>query len=286
MPELPEVETIVSELNLKTKNKAIKAVEVRAAKITDPGPEEFSKKLQGKKIISVRRRAKMIIFHLSGGDYLLSHLKMTGQFVFIGKKGKAVSGGHPIGNIGQLPNKFSHVIFDFKDGSKLFFNDIRRFGWIRLVSKTEMEKAASKYGLEPLSKEFTNQAFIDILKKYPKRKIKQLLLDQSLISGIGNIYCDEACFCAGILPMRISGSLKKEEMKKLHRCIVRILKFAVLKKGTSANTYILTDGSRGSMVKYLKVYQRKDKKCLRCAGVIKRIKVNGRGTHFCDSCQK
>jgi len=188
----------------------------------------------------------------------------------------------------DLPSKFSHVIFDFSDGSKLFFNDIRKFGWIKYADAKFKDKEIEKYGLEPLTEEFTFKHFNGLLEKYPKRKIKQILLDQSLIAGIGNIYADESCFEAGILPTRQVGSLSKVEREKLFKAIGNILRFAIEKGGTSADTYIKTDGSKGEMMNYLKVYGRKGDKCKikKCRGVVNKIKLNGRGTYLCERCQK
>lgn len=308
MPELPEVQTIVSELDRKLKNKTIEAADVFAEKSVNLPCREFEAAMVGVKISGVSRRAKMIIISLSGGRYLLVHLKMTGQLIFFPPltKGRTkeglpkgmVSGGHPIPppNLplkkgeekNWLPNKFTRVAISFNGGSKLFFNDIRRFGWMRLVDESGLDKVVSKYGIEPLGEEFTFRSFDAILEKFPKRKIKQILLDQSLIAGVGNIYADESCFLAGIMPTRTSGSLTLMERKKLFKAIPRVLTLSISKGGTSADTYIRTDGSRGSMVDFLNVYKREGEICKlkNCRGTIRRMRLNGRGTHYCEGCQK
>lgn len=287
MPELPEVETIRRELSQKIKGKTIKEVEVKVSKMVNLPVAEFVKKVKKTKIKNIFRRAKVLIIDLYGPYFLLIHLKLTGQLVFVPKKGQIVSGGHPIKNLGQLPNKFSHIIFTFTDGSKLFFNDIRKFGWIKLVEDSIYLLVRNEFGLEPLAKDFDYERFKAALTHFSNRKVKQVLMDQALIAGIGNIYADESCFCAGIKPTRIVKTLKEEEMRKLHRCIPSVLKFAISKKGTSADNYVRTDGSQGGMVPYLKVYGRGGQKCKRkgCTGIIKKIKLNGRGTHFCPKCQ-
>jgi formamidopyrimidine-DNA glycosylase len=173
----------------------------------------------------------------------------------------------------------------FNDGSKLFFNDLRKFGWARLIDDKGVNEIIESHGPEPLTKEFTAKYLAALVKKYPNRKIKQILLDQKLIGGIGNIYADESCFCAGILPIRIAGKIKPAEIKKLYKCINRIIKLAIAKKGTSADTYVRTNGQPGGMEPYLKVYGREGEKCKRCGGTINKIKLNGRGTHFCPKCQ-
>ncbi len=197
-----------------------------------PQIEEFKKQIKGKKVLDIKRRAKVLIFELGSsrvGDslavaasktrgyaniFLLIHLKLTGQLIFRPKKGKLVYGGHPLAIEGgeSLPNQFTHVYFTFKDGSKLFFNDLRKFGWVRLVGKEQASKLASELGVQPLSKEFNLQKFAEIIKKYPNRKIKQILMDQKLIAGIGNIYADESCFCARILPTRPAKTSSASEM--------------------------------------------------------------------------
>ena len=192
MPELPEVQTVVSQLDTKIKNKIILKAEVLAPRSVNLPAKDFLKVVKDKKVLSVSRRAKLIIIDLAGEWWLLSHLKMTGQFVFCDNKKCTVSGGHPIGNIGELPNKFSRVILDFKDGSRLFFNDIRRFGWVRLVNEEQLKKELSKYGPEPLTSSFNSKFLQSICDRYKNRKIKQILLDQSLIAGLGNIYANDA----------------------------------------------------------------------------------------------
>jgi formamidopyrimidine-DNA glycosylase len=214
-------------------------------------------------------------------------LKLTGQLIFRPKRGRAVMGGHPQKGGGQgLPNKFTHLIFNFSDGSFLYFNDLRKFGWARLVDDRGVSEIVSAHGPEPLSKEFSLAYLQAVIIKYPNRKLKQILLDQTLIGGIGNIYCDESCFCAKIRPTRIAKKITLAEVKKLHQCINGVIRLAISKKGTSADTYVRLSGQPGGMVPYLKVYGRKGEKCKRCGGLIDRIKVNGRGTHFCPKCQK
>lgn len=288
MPELPEVETLKKDLKKTITNRTILAVKVKWPKMVSPlNPREFQNKIKNKKIIDVKRRAKMLILELSDGNFLTVHLKMTGQLIFEPKKGKIVFGGHPQkdGTV-DLPNKFTHIIFDFTDGTKLFFNDVRKFGWIRYVTQDQLKEALAKYGIEPLSKGFTLSEFKLMLKRYPNRNIKQFLFDQTLISGLGNIYIDESCFCAKILPTRIVKTLTNSEIEKLYKCIPEILKLSISKKGTSFSDYVQLDGKQGQFVKWLKVYNKKGQKCSRCNSSIEKIKLVGRGTHFCPKCQK
>jgi len=290
MPELPEVETLRRELDKAVAGKIIKDFSVDFLKMIRPDSlPSFRKKVLNKKILAVERHAKILFFKLSGDKFIIIHLKLTGQLIFVpeNKNKKKIAGGHPQrGGLDNLPNKFTRAIFSFADGSKLFFNDLRKFGWLKMIDKSEVDKLVGGLGVEPLSAKFNFLEFKNILTRYPKRKIKQILLDQKLISGIGNIYADESCFCARILPWRLARSLNQRDARLLFICIVKILKLAISKKGTSADTYVRTSGEPGEMLKYLKVYGRKGKKCLRCSGRVERIKLNGRGTHYCDGCQK
>jgi formamidopyrimidine-DNA glycosylase len=312
MPELPEVQTVVSELNRKITGKTIKSVEVRATRSAQPSPEVLIAKTKNKKVKEVKRRGKLIDIDLGGNHNILIHLKMTGQLVYVSRLGKKVSGqpasatpkallagqpalatpkallagGHPIGLVGELPNKFSHVIINFTDGSTLYFNDIRKFGWVKYATNIERDIARQRYGLEPFDKEYNLKNFTAILKRYPKRKIKQLLMDQEKISGLGNIYADESLFASHVLPTRLAGSLKPKEIELLFKEIPKILKLAISKGGTTADNYVRTDGSKGEMIKYLKVYGKGGEKCVKCKNEISKIKLGGRGTHFCKTCQK
>jgi formamidopyrimidine-DNA glycosylase len=288
MPELPEVETLKRELELVV-GKTIKQTEIFHTKLVQPlSPAAFCKRTEKQKIVRVERRAKILIVTLSSDDRLLVHLKMTGQLIYVPEKGLMIVGGHPQqGGADNLPNKYTRAHFAFTDQSHLYFNDLRKFGWFKLLTKKQAETILGKHGVEPLAKHFTFEKFIEILNKYPKRKLKQLLLDQTLIAGLGNIYVDEACFIAHVLPMRIANTLSKKEQKDLHQGIIDVLKLSISKKGTSAKNYIRLDGTRGGFVPYLNVYGRGGETCKRCKKAkITKIKLNGRGTHFCENCQK
>jgi formamidopyrimidine-DNA glycosylase len=285
MPELPEVETITQELNRKIKGKIIRSVEVKVPKQINLPILEFSRRTIGKKINSVSRRAKLIIIDLEGPDFLLIHLKLTGQLIYETASDRTGRQNFPA-KVGPMPGKFTHIIFNFTDGSRLYFNDIRKFGYIKLIKDEEMIKVGNEFGPEPLSKDFDLPKFKEILARYPNRKIKQILMDQAMIAGIGNIYADESCFYAKILPTRIVKTLTDEEVKNLYYGIRKILLASIEKGGTSADTYVRTDGSDGGFVPFLKVYGREGEKCSGCPGKVNKIKLNGRGTHFCLFCQK
>ena len=236
------------------------------------------------------RRAKVLVIVLSDKKFLIIHLKMTGQLIFSyklpAKSSKLIIGGHPQnGGTDHLPNKYTRAIINFRDGSTLFFNDLRKFGWMRLVDENYIGELSEGFGVEPLHKDFTFEKFKNILRQYPNRKIKQLLTDQTLIAGIGNIYADESCFYARVLPTRRVGSLTKEKIRLLHQYIPKVLKLSISKKGTSFSDYVRLDGKQGRMVKWLRVYNKTGQPCSVCKTPIKKIKLNGRGTHFCPHCQ-
>ena len=254
MPELPEVETIVRDLDRELKHKQIIAVEFLDKKVFQ-SPDQEIKNIIGQKIKAIRRRAKMIIIDL-GDSFLIIHLKMTGQLAL--QTGKDfIVGGHPIINQNRrLPNKFSRAIFKFNDSSILFFNDVRRFGWIKLATSAEFLKFDQGLGVEPLSFNFTLKYFRQVLSARPRTTIKQALLEQKHIAGIGNIYADESLFLAGIKPFRRVRTLKTEEIKKLWRVIPQILRLAIKRRGTSFSDYVDAQGQGGNFIKYLKVYGR------------------------------
>jgi formamidopyrimidine-DNA glycosylase len=234
------------------------------------------------------RRAKNLIFRFSDGSVMLVHLKMTGQLVYQEKNHKPVLGGHPIEeSVRELPNKFTRVIFKLDKGN-LFYNDTRKFGYLLYYpdeKSFEKEEHFQALGPEPLSKEFTLDYFIHALKQN-SRSLKAALLDQGIVTGFGNIYCDETAFAAGIRPSRRCSSLKKPEAEKLYVVIRKIIKRAIELQGTSISDYLLSDGRRGNYARELKVYGRSGEVCLKCDKKLKTSKLAGRTTVFCPFCQK
>jgi len=177
-------------------------------------------------------------------------------------------------------------VISFRDGSKLYFNDMRQFGYMMVVNKKTLNNLLSDYGVEPLSRKFTFDELRRVLSKR-KSALKTVLMNQKLIAGIGSIYADEACFMAGTRPIRRAGKVTAAETKKLRRAIVDVLRRAINKRGTTFGSYRDGLGGEGNFVKYLKVYGREGEKCRKCKqGVIKRVRVGGRGAHFCPVCQK
>ncbi|MDP3731048.1 MAG: bifunctional DNA-formamidopyrimidine glycosylase/DNA-(apurinic or apyrimidinic site) lyase [bacterium] len=302
MPELPEVETIRRDLEGKIVRKKIASVDVRAKKIVKTNLKEFLGVLKGNQFSKIDRRGKLLIFRLKRDDkFLLVHLKMTGQFIYrydhkttSGEHSRTIAGGHNLPkNIGELPNKFTHLIFSFADKSKLFYNDMRKFGFMKIVDEEEKEKVLSdSYGIDAMDEKFTLAVFKKILEKKKGAIVKAVLLDQVSVAGIGNIYADEILYDSRIMPNRKIVTLKSDEIKKLYQSIKKVLKHAIRHKGTTFGTqleghYVDSEGRKGNYLDFLKVYQREGEKCIGCpSGVIQKKNVAGRGTRFCTACQK
>lgn len=308
MPELPEVETVVSELNRKLKNKTIRSVVVYKPKLISIGPKtvsnirqveslkviQFVKLLKGQKIVSVKRRAKLLIFDLSGPLCMLVHLKMTGQFIYETPSLRKKTGGkYRILNrlhapLVQLPCKYTHVVFTFTDGSTLYFNDMRQFGYLKIVRDTEINHVTelNEFGPEPFDPVFTLKIFSVALRRRSKSPIKLVLMDPKVVAGIGNIYSDEILFHAKVRPTRLVQDLSPTEIESIYTQIRPVLQKGIEAKGSSVGDFVRTDGSWGEMGKYHFVYGRRSQKCKRCGTIIESIKLGGRTGSFCPSCQK
>ncbi len=302
MPELPEVEIVVRNLRMRILNKKINKINILLPRIVKS--RSLKKILLGNKFVNVERIGKLIVITLERGGYLLAHLKMTGQLIYFShptsppapllrkergtksSKQIIIVGGHNDGiKPEEMPGRWTRVIFIFSDRSKLYFNDLRTFGYLRIVNSKELEIVKSKFGVEPLGIELT----LNLLKekiKFRKTSIKALLLNQQVIAGLGNIYVDEILFAAGVMPTRVANSLKTREIKSIYNTIRPILKKAIKARGTTFNNFVDADGNIGNFVSQLKVYGRNGKKCKKCASIIKKLKVAGRGTHYCPDCQK
>ena len=291
MPELPEVETIRRDLSALIGRK-ITALNIINPKTASHSAAFFVSSLVGKKLIKIERRGKLLILVFSGDLFLLIHLKMTGQLIYQSKNKKIV-GGHSLATGsyeksvgGKLPNRHTRAIFYFSGGGELFFNDLRKFGYLKLVDKKELDKIlVNNYGPEPLTPEFTTLQLAKVLQNR-KINIKAVLLNQKLIAGLGNIYVDEALFAAKIRPTRSAGSIKSPEIEKLFKEINKLIKRAIEYRGTTFSNYVDSKGQKGNFSKFLKVYGRGGKPCLVCKMPISKIKIAGRGTHYCPNCQK
>lgn len=289
MPELPEVETVVRGLADLIIGSRINSVDVIFSKHLDQNKID---KIIGAKILLVTRRAKYIIIELSNQEYLVAHLKMTGQIIFKSNNNH-FGAGHPSDSlIASLPDSHTRIIFNLntKDGhgAKLFFNDQRKFGYIDLVDQIFLNKIFNKLGPEPLDKNFNQTAFSALLSKNTKKNIKSFLLDQSIVAGLGNIYVDESLHRAKIHPKEQVGNLTKIQVSKLHYYIVDVLKKSIAAGGSSSRNYVSAKGVKGNYLNELGlVYGRENQECLSCSkGTINKIKHAGRGTHFCPDCQK
>ena len=282
MPELPEVETIRRGLEKRILNKKIVQVKVLEKKSFIGEAEE----VLGRKIEKLGRRGKALIIELSGGESFLIHLRMTGQLIYIGRE--RFAGGHPNESfVEELPNKQTRVIIEFSDGAKLFFNDQRKFGFIKVVKTEKIEEEAfiRKLGKEPW--EITVEEFYEKLKRHKNSAIKAVILDQEVIAGLGNIYADEALYFSGIRPTRKAGEISKLEAKRLILGAKTVMERSLEAGGSTIKNYVKADGTRGNYLDlFAKVYGRGGEKCEKCGGEIKKIKVGGRGTHYCEECQK
>lgn len=285
MPELPEVQTIVDDLNKKIKGDVIAGFWTDWEKSIKLPLEKFEKQIRNRKVIGARRIGKNIFLDLEGGKTIYIHLKMTGHLLVKSEKLKVKSAGKDYFN--EKVNQYIHHIFYLKSGRTLEFSDLRKFGKITLgdTDKVGHTKEIRELGVDAMSKEFTFEKLDEILDK-KKTKIKLLLMDQSKIAGIGNIYANEILFEAGILPVRPAGKISIEEKKKLFRSIKKILAKATKLRGTSDSDYRDTAGAPGKFQEALKVYRQAGKECPKCGTIVQRTTLGQRGTFFCPECQK
>jgi formamidopyrimidine-DNA glycosylase len=288
MPELPEVETIRAGLAKLLPGKVVKDVWYDWDKSFPNAPSDVARFLVGAKIQRIRRRAKVLIVELSGGWALIIHLKMTGQLVFVGK-GERFGAGHPSDSlVGELPVKSTRVIIDFTDGSKLFFNDQRKFGWMRLMPAIEIPEIDffKKVGPEPLDDDFTVTRFIERLLRRKNSNIKAVLLDQSVIAGVGNIYADESLWGAKIHPASLVGKIPKPQLVLLYNSLRQVLALSIAKGGSTDKNYVDAEGQKGSYLSFANVFRKQGQPCPRCGTPIEKIRVAGRGTHICPKEQR
>lgn len=295
MPELPEVETIVRDLNKTVKNLKITDFWTDREKIIkQPAYYDFVKQIKNKKILKARRRAKYIFIDLSGNKTIIIHQKMSGHLLYgkwriKGKTIKSLSNGY-LGS--DFRNGFIRLIFYLNNGKQLGLSDLRRFAKVLLFDTDKIKELEEikRLGPEPLEKRFTLNKFKEIFKdlacRKGKAKIKQILMDQNIIAGIGNIYSDEILFESKIHPLKTIKEINEEDLRKIYQAIRKILQRAIILKGDSMSDYRMLNGKKGGYQEIQKVYQRDGEKCYRCEEIIKRIKVSGRSAHFCPACQK
>lgn len=276
MPELPEVETVAQELRpLLVGRRFTGAATIGWPRtLATPAPDILSARLAGQTVVEVGRRGKYILILLESGDTLIVHLRMTGGLAVVPAADPAA------GDL--LEGSHVRAWFDFADGARLVFSDARKFGRIWLVS--DLTEVTGKLGPEPLAWDFTPEVLAARLRKR-RTAIKALLLDQTAVAGIGNIYADEALFRAGIHPLRSSASLTDAEIAALHVALQAVLNESISKKGTLLRDYRTPYGTEGAFREQLRVYQHTGQPCPRCGQPIERIRVTQRSTHFCPRCQ-
>lgn len=287
MPELPEVETVKRGLSVLIVGKRVQSVTSDTPKSFPNSPSEVEQFLIGSTIIDIRRRAKVLLIDLSTERTLVIHLKMTGQLVYRGEQ--VFGAGHPNDSlIGELPDKTTRVIVEFTDGSFLYFNDQRKFGWVKLYPSVEVPNIdfMQRVGPEPLEDELTYEGFIERIRRRAGTTIKAALLDQTVIAGIGNIYADEALWGARIHPAKRVADVEDEELHTLLDEIRYVLKLSIEKGGSTDRNYVNAEGKRGSYIDFARVFRREGLACPRHPDVIiEKSRVAGRGTHTCPVCQ-
>ena len=287
MPELPEVEIVKRSLSRVINKAKILQVKVYNRNLRYKIPLNFSKYLINQQVLKVSRRSKYIIFHLTK-KLLLMHLGMSGKLLLMRKKDKKLFKTSFYYNLNILP-KHNHVFFILSNGLILIYNDIRRFGFFKIFNNTDLNKITylKKLGLEPFDKKF-NLDYFKNFSKNRKKNIKNLLMDQTFVSGLGNIYVNEALFMSKVFPLRKSSNLNKIEIKNLIQNIKKILKISISKGGSSIKDFKNTSGKIGNFQQFFHVYNQENKSCSRisCKGKIKRIVVSNRSSFYCNKCQK
>lgn len=287
MPELPEVETVKRGLELLLVGKKIIAVTFDWPKSFPNAKSDVDAFLIGATVQNVTRRAKVLLIELDTKHTLLIHLKMTGQLVYRGEQN--FGAGHPNDSlIGELPDNSTRVIFTLDNKDKLFFNDQRKFGWVRLVPTTEVPHIdfMKKLGPEPLSADFAAKEFVQRLQRRKNTSIKAALLDQTVIAGVGNIYADESLWGAKIHPATIVHAIPSPKLKKLFNELQYVLNLSIEKGGSTDRNFVNAEGKRGSYIDFARVFRREGMACPRCNTTILKTRVAGRGTHYCPRCQK
>jgi len=290
MPEGPEVETIRRGLELGIVGQQFADVEVLFEGSFPLTKERRERVLVGAVVTHVERRGKVLMVQMDTGYCLMFHLKMTGQVVLVKMDGERFAGGHPTESMAaSLPDRSTRVVFEFASGDRLYFNDQRKFGWIKLVPTDEVRHDAlvSRMGPEVLSGEFTVTWLGAALKRHGRAPVKAVILDQSVAPGIGNIYADESLNRARIHPARLAGSLKGAEVKRLHGAVREIIALGIQHGGTSFSHYVNSLGGEGDYLDHARVFRREGQPCREHPDtLVRKIRVAGRGTYICPKCQK
>tara|TARA_A100000164_G_scaffold16840_1_gene13867 strand:+ start:52 stop:915 length:864 start_codon:yes stop_codon:yes gene_type:complete len=287
MPELPEVEIVKQSLSKKIKSGIIKKVLVRNRNLRFKIPNNFEKNLKNKVVIKINRLSKYIILELSDQMYLIMHLGMSGTIHLINKDSKNSFTNTSFYSTRKLPKKHNHIEILFSK-FKIIYNDPRRFGFFKIINgKKKLNFFFSKLGPEPFSK-FFNYSYLLKSFKNKKKNIKNFLIDQKFVSGIGNIYASEILYYSGIDPFKEANKIAKHECKKIINFSKIVLKDSIKKGGSSIRDFKNTSGIEGLFQKNFKVYQRNNLNCLKknCSGIIMKKFISKRSTFFCNNCQK
>lgn len=287
MPELPEVETVRRGLSRLILDKTIQSVTSDWPKSFPNAPADVEEFLLESSVTDIRRRAKVLMIDLSTDYTLVIHLKMTGQLVYRGTE--SFGAGHPNESlIGELPDRSTRVVIAFTDGSHLYFNDQRKFGWVRLYPTIEVPNIdfMKRVGPEPLEDSLTHKDFIQRIRRRAGTTVKAALLDQTVIAGIGNIYADEALWGANIHPSTRVRDVADKDLKMLLDEIRYVLNLSIEKGGSTDRNYVDAEGKRGSYIDFARVFRREGLPCPRHPDVeVEKSRVAGRGTHTCPVCQ-
>lgn len=289
MPELPEVETVKRGLARLIAGRTIKKVTVRESPKSFPNSEaDVAQFVQNARITDVRRRAKVLLIDLSSEYTLVVHLKMTGQLVFRSND-ERFGAGHPNDSlIGELPDRSTRVVIEFSDGSHLYFNDQRKFGWMKLYPNVEVPNIdfMQKVGPEPLEDAFMPADFITRIRRRNNTTIKAAILDQTVLAGVGNIYADESLWGAKIHPSMRVRDVSDAQLTELLKEIKYVMNLSIEKGGSTDRNYVNAEGKKGSYIDFARVFRQEGKPCPRHPDVeIVKTKVAGRGTHICPVCQ-
>lgn len=290
MPEGPEVETIRRGLELGIVGQQFADVIVLFEGSFPVTEAQLGQVLKGAVVAHVERRGKVLMLHLDNRFSLLFHLKMTGQVVLVKMDGERFAGGHPTESMAaNLPDRSTRVVFEFASGDRLYFNDQRKFGWIKLVPTEDvwLDALVSRMGPEVLSDGFDLAWLVAALVRHGRAPVKAVILDQSVAPGIGNIYADESLNLARVHPARLAGSLKPAEVKRLHAAMQRIIGLGIEHGGTSFSHYVNSLGGEGDYLEHARVFRREGQPCREHAEtLVVKTRVAGRGTYICPKCQR
>ena len=289
MPELPEVEVVKRSLINKTQNLIVKSVKINDGRLRYKINRDEIKKIIGLKFRKISRRSKYLLFYFNKDIVMLVHLGMTGKFFFVNNKRIKFKTSFYYDINEDKDKKHDRIIFDLSNNQKLIYNDVRKFGFIKFIHQANLEQNAHlKYlGPEPLNSKFDVKYFKNYIKG-KKRVVKNILMDQKFISGLGNIYVNEILFFSGVKPLKKIKNLSDFEIKKIIKFSKKIISKAIMLGGSSIKNFSSSSGKRGSFQQHFSVYGKKGENCpkVKCKGKIKKIVISNRASFFCNKCQK